>query len=77
MQAKLPVLAVTDPFTDIRKVIEEGDFGWWCESDSVDVFVEKVKSIMNQECKIKGQNSWAYINRMYSVSDAYKVFINK
>ena len=77
MQAKLPVLAVTDPFTDVRRAIEEGDFGWWCESNSVDAFVEKVKSIMNQDCKTKGQKSWAYINRMFSVSDAYKVFINK
>ncbi len=33
MQAKLPVLAVTDPNTDIGNVITEGGFGWWCESN--------------------------------------------
>ena len=32
MQVKLPVLAVTDPNTDVGKVIVDGEFGWWCES---------------------------------------------
>ncbi|MBR5539197.1 MAG: glycosyltransferase family 4 protein, partial [Clostridia bacterium] len=32
MQAKIPVLACTDPNTDVGKVIEEGNFGVWCES---------------------------------------------
>lgn len=38
MQAKLPVLACTDPNTDIGKVIVEGGFGWWCESNDVKSF---------------------------------------
>ena len=38
MQAKVPVLACTDPNTDIGKVIEEGGFGWWCESNDAVAF---------------------------------------
>lgn len=33
MQAGLPVLACTDKNTDIGKVIVDGGFGWWCESN--------------------------------------------
>ena len=38
MQAKIPVLACTDPNTDIGKIIVEGGFGWWCESNDVNSF---------------------------------------
>lgn len=45
MQAKLPVLAVTDSNTDIGKVIVEGMFGWWCESNCVDNFSDIINQI--------------------------------
>lgn len=35
MQAGLPVLAATDPNTDIGKTIVDEGFGWWCESTDV------------------------------------------
>ena len=45
MAAKLPVLACTDPNTDIGKLIIEGKFGWWCESNDVDVFVDIINKV--------------------------------
>lgn len=48
MQAKLPVLAATDPNTDIGKVIMDGGFGWWCESDDADKFVSTVKELLKK-----------------------------
>ena len=38
MQAKIPILAATDSNTDIGKVIVEGGFGWWCESNNVESY---------------------------------------
>ena len=49
MQAKLPVLACTDPNTDIGKVIVDGGFGWWCESDDADKFVSTVKELLKKD----------------------------
>lgn len=34
----MPVLAATDINTDIGEVIEEGQFGYWCESNDVEQF---------------------------------------
>ena len=45
MQAKLPVLAATDPNTDIGEVIKQGGFGWWCESNDTRAFSELVKKL--------------------------------
>lgn len=46
MSVKLPVLAVTDRVTDIGKVIVDGGFGWWCESDRVCNFEKIIQLIV-------------------------------
>lgn len=48
MQAGLPVLACTDSNTDIGKVIVEGGFGWWCESNSITAFTNTIQMILNK-----------------------------
>ncbi len=47
MQAGLPVLACTDPNSDIGKTAEEGEFGVRCESNDVRNFREAVEKILN------------------------------
>lgn len=72
MQAKLPVLAVTDPHTDIGKVIVEGGFGWWCESNSGEKFEKMVKEISKSNFGEKGENAYAYLIQNYNVADEYQ-----
>lgn len=75
MQAKIPVLAVTDPNTDIGKVIVDGGFGWWCESNDVEMFNEKVTTIVNDDLSKYGQSSYLYLNENYNTNDAYKIIV--
>lgn len=75
MQAKIPVLAVTDPNTDIGKVIVDGGFGWWCESDQVEAFDDLVKIGSNTSCfQIK---EWAYLLEHYTSSASYSLIMQK
>ncbi|SDB96858.1 Glycosyltransferase involved in cell wall bisynthesis [Succiniclasticum ruminis] len=73
MQAKIPVLAVTDPYTDIGNVIVKGGFGWWCESDDTDSFVMLVASIVNEEVTGLGKNGYEYLKDYYNVHNSYAV----
>lgn len=78
MQAKLPVLAVTDPNTDIGKVIVEGEFGWWCESNDSNRFVDFVKTIISiDSLKMKDfkNSSYQYLELNYSTSKSYNKVI--
>lgn len=68
LQAKIPVLAVTDPNTDIGKIITEGDFGWWCESNDVDKF----DMLINCDVLDKGINGWVYLTQHYSTNISYR-----
>lgn len=71
MQAKLPVLACTDSNTDIGKIITDGGFGWWCESNDPVVFFKRVKEINAVITKQKKQKSWQYLCLNYSVKCSF------
>lgn len=75
MQAKLPVLAVTDPNTDVGEVIVDGGFGWWCLSNDVEAFKNKVTEIVKSDLVTKGSNSRKYMLDNYDVEDSYKIIM--
>lgn len=65
MQAKLPVLAVTDPNTDIGKVIVEGGFGWWCESNDAREFSRTINQIVDGSLVFAGARAYEYLRKYY------------
>lgn len=73
MQAQLPVLACTDPNTDIGKVIVDGGFGWWCESNEPDNFAALVKKSLTQNLVELGKKGKKYLDQNYSVDIAYNI----
>ena len=72
MQAKIPVLAVTDPNTDIGKVIVDGGFGWWCESDNADKFRVIIDQILKTSIRPLGDKAYRYLLDNYTVEESYK-----
>jgi len=77
MQAKLPVLACTDPNTDIGKVITEGGFGWWCESNYADGFYDCVKKALRDDTQPMKDRVWAYLAENYSADKGYGIIMRK
>ena len=73
MAAKLPVLACTDPNTDVGKVIVEGDFGWWCESNDAEAFSRIVKNVCNRDVEKLGDAGYNYLIEHYSVKECYSI----
>ena len=73
MQAKLSVLACTDQNTDIGKVITEGGFGWWCESNDVKKYYELVKCIILTDLQSSKLIEWDYLKEKFSSQNAYKI----
>lgn len=76
MQAHLPVLACTDPNTDVGQVIVQGGFGWWCLSNDVDGFIKKVQDAMQANRRAMGENAWDYLKEHYDVEIAYKTIMS-
>ena len=70
MQKGMPVLAATDPNTDVGAVIKDGNFGWQCSSDSVEDFTKTVDTAIASDLDALGQNSFAYLNDHYTVKQS-------
>lgn len=75
LQAQIPVLAVTDPNTDIGKVIVDGGFGWWCESKDVSDFERMIEIIMSSAIDEYRVNGYQYLLNQYSADNGYQIII--
>lgn len=71
MQAGLPVLAATDPNTDIGKVIVDGGFGWWCESNDVDGVLTEVDRAIDEDVNVMGKIGFDYLCNHYTAECEY------
>jgi len=67
MQKSMPIIACTDPNTDVGKVVSEGGFGWWCESNDPVAFVGCVEQALSADLPRMGETSFAYLNEHYNV----------
>lgn len=76
MQAKLPVLAVTDPNTDIGSVITKGGFGWHCESNNSVAFESLISKIVLCNTNKLKEEAFNYLSKYYSSKNTYKIIIN-
>ena len=77
MQKTMPVIACTDPVSDVGKVIEEGQFGLWCESDDPEKFVQAVKALCRENTEAMGRNAAAYLKEYYSVQRVGDIILNE
>ncbi|MEG0495431.1 MAG: glycosyltransferase family 4 protein [Eubacterium sp.] len=77
MQASMPVVACTDPKTDIGKTIEKKRFGYWCESDDAKQFRKIIDQIChNKEAlDILGKNARVCLEQNYSVDQSYEIIM--
>lgn len=73
MQAGLPVLACTDRSTDIGKVIVDGKFGWWCESDNVQDWLKVLEEALKSDHPEMSDYAKHYLKTNYSTDLAYKI----
>ncbi len=77
MQAKIPVLVCTDPNTDIGKVIVNGEFGWWCESNSAEKFGAIVEKVLDADKAVMGNRGYRYLEGHYTVESAYNTIMKE
>ena len=74
MQAGLPVLACTDPNTDVGKDIVEGGFGWQCESNNAEKFAEEINTALTS-LQGKGDKAVEYLKEHFTVEKSYQTIM--
>ncbi len=76
MQAKRPVLACTDPNTDIGKIITDGGCGMWCESCDADAFSKAVTAMCQAPLDAWGEKAFDYLQEHYSAERGYEIIVS-
>lgn len=69
----MPVLAATDPNTDVGRVIEDGGFGYWCESNDVMKFTELMQQFVGVDRDMMGEEAYKYLEDKYSSDHVYDI----
>lgn len=81
LQAKLPILAITDTSTDIGLDIVSNDVGWWINNNNLKEFKETIYKILEElnEEKVdkKKINSYKFLENSFDVYYSYKKIVEK
>ncbi len=77
MQGKMPVLACTDVNTDVGKVIQSGNFGWWCESNSTEDFTKAADNAIDADLDALGKNGFEYLKNNYTIKQNCEIILSK
>ena len=75
MQAGVPVIACTDPNTDVGKTIVDGGFGWWCLSNDANGFDKVVSEALNADLDTMKENAFAKLKSEYTVDKARDIIL--
>lgn len=75
MSMAKPMIACTDPNTDVRTLLtEEADCGLWCRSDDVEGFWKCIEALMDGQKRRKmGMNGRKYLEEHFDVSRSVKL----
>lgn len=79
LEYKKPILAATDPNTDIGRLAKDNGFGLWCESNNVSQFTEKINAFVEnpEHVKMMGEQGCQFMLQNYQVSTTYQRIIDR
>ena len=74
----MPVIAATDPNTDLGKIMEENKFGLWAESGDLFAMNKQINQLAINHSLIHemGQRGHDYMMANYTVSNSYRKILN-
>ncbi len=75
LAAKMPIVAATDPNTDIGSVAQENGFGYWCESNDVVGFCKCVNKILTNDRIAMGKCGYKYLVENYQTNNTYNTIV--
>lgn len=77
LENKIPVLMATDKITDIGKIAEQNNYGFWSESGDLQKFNSFIDKLCNNTILMKemGENGYKYLNENYTVDKSYNIIM--
>lgn len=70
-----PIIAVTDPNCDIGVIAEENGYGFYCPSNSVELFVQTIDKILASNIQKMGRLGYQYYLNNYTIEHTYEAIM--
>ncbi|MDR0261947.1 MAG: glycosyltransferase family 4 protein [Sphingobacterium sp.] len=77
LEMKMPVLAATDPNTDVGDIIEKAECGYKVRAGDQAEMQQKIGCLMNADLVRMGENAEKLLINEYKVDRSYQLIINK
>lgn len=77
MECGMPILACTDPISDVGVIAEDNGFGLFCPSDSVRSFTECIDKMNEMDINEMGMSAREYLNEHYTAAVSYGRIMGK
>lgn len=77
MENSLPILAATDPNTDLKNILEESKSGFWCESGNLSDFTAASEKLANNTLlrEKMGNNGRDYLEKYFDVTNTVGILL--
>lgn len=71
LMGKKPIIVATDPNCDTGAIAEINGYGFYCPSNSVDMFVQVINKMLVSNIKQMGENGYKFYLNNYTVQHTY------
>lgn len=75
IENKMPVICATDANTDIGRIAEKNDYGYWCESVKPEDFTALVDKMLKSDRKLMGERGYQFLKENYLVEHTYNAIM--
>lgn len=77
LEMKKPVLAATDVNTDMGRIIEKAECGYWVESGDNKTIQDKISQLCEDDLTTMGENGWNLLKKEYLIKKSYNLIKEK
>ncbi|XKE93921.1 glycosyltransferase family 4 protein [Metaplanococcus flavidus] len=77
MDRAKPVLAVTDPYTDLKDIIHDARCGYYAEAGELAEFRDAIEQVKRDRGKLQklGENGRRYLEKEFNVTESYDIIM--
>lgn len=75
LMAKKPIIAATDPNSDIGSIAEKNGYGYWCPSNDVSAFNRCVNKMIKSNIEQMGENGFQFYLNNYTIENTYNAIV--
>ena len=75
LSAQIPIIAATDPNSDIGSIAQNNNYGCWCESNDIGAFCNCVDTLVACNRKEMGESGYRFLIKNYHIQNTYNAIL--